>query len=588
MSDFRRCSTAQPLLALFAGVAVAQVGPPPPQCSSNLAMTIRGEGFTEQTADIMLSCTGGAAPTLGSAIPQVNITVFYNAPVTSRLLPQTGVLNASEALLLIDEPGSGVIGPVPGFGSQAKQNLCTTPLQGCVEFVSQTAGSSIPVATDSPQGTAAATPGKNVFQGVVTGNSVTFFGVPILAPGVTGSRFLRISNVRVDATALSGGSATGTTLGTPVIASISISGPTWLLLSTPTPTVAFVRSGLTTSASPAPGLSQCSSQTMTPATTLSFAENIFNAFKTRVAAQDDLPYAGQNGTPGLNGFAAQNVPSIYLSESGIILPIAAGQTAGLTDFGTRLKAQFNNVPAGVRLFVSVSNVLSDALPVPIPAVPGGRTANVGPTGFAQLTAGETAAFSAVAATNTAPGTSGSVPVTEIPVVNGAATAVWEVINTDPATIKNLKFAVYASYTANPALNRPAPGTVTVNLSYAAAPPSFTAGAAPSGTLPVPRFIADANVAKDVLTISAGTCAPSLSASKVHSGNFTQGQTGATYTVTVSNTGTAGTSGAVIMTETVPVGLTLVSMAGRAGPVAPAIRARAGTRWRPAQATPPSR
>src|ERR1700730_3839530 len=55
---------------------------------------------------------------------------------------------------------------------------------------------------------------------------------------------------------------------------------------------------------------------------------------------------------------------------------------------------------------------------------------------------------------------------------------------------------------------------------------------------------------------------SLSITKTHTGNFTQGQNGATYTVTVSNAaGAASTSGTVTVTETVPTGMTLVTMAG---------------------------
>ncbi len=54
----------------------------------------------------------------------------------------------------------------------------------------------------------------------------------------------------------------------------------------------------------------------------------------------------------------------------------------------------------------------------------------------------------------------------------------------------------------------------------------------------------------------------LSVTKTHVGNFTRSQTGATYTVTVSNLAGAGsTIGAVAVTDTVPSGLTLVSMAG---------------------------
>ena len=64
-----------------------------------------------------------------------------------------------------------------------------------------------------------------------------------------------------------------------------------------------------------------------------------------------------------------------------------------------------------------------------------------------------------------------------------------------------------------------------------------------------------------VTQSSGQQA-SLAIAKTHAGNFTQGQTGATYSVTVSNGAGAGsTSGTVTVTETVPAGMTLVSMSG---------------------------
>ncbi len=51
-------------------------------------------------------------------------------------------------------------------------------------------------------------------------------------------------------------------------------------------------------------------------------------------------------------------------------------------------------------------------------------------------------------------------------------------------------------------------------------------------------------------------------STTHTGNFAQGQSGAAYTVTVSNdAAAAATSGTVTVTDTLPTGLTLVSMAG---------------------------
>jgi len=56
--------------------------------------------------------------------------------------------------------------------------------------------------------------------------------------------------------------------------------------------------------------------------------------------------------------------------------------------------------------------------------------------------------------------------------------------------------------------------------------------------------------------------PTLSISKTHSGTFAQGQTGATYTVAVGNAASSGpTTGAVAITDTLPTGLTVVSMTG---------------------------
>ncbi|MBV9924654.1 MAG: DUF11 domain-containing protein [Acidobacteria bacterium] len=49
--------------------------------------------------------------------------------------------------------------------------------------------------------------------------------------------------------------------------------------------------------------------------------------------------------------------------------------------------------------------------------------------------------------------------------------------------------------------------------------------------------------------------------KSHTGNFSQGQSGATYTLTVSNVGGAATSGTVTVTDTLPAGLSYVSATG---------------------------
>jgi hypothetical protein len=510
MVDFRRWIIAFAVLALFAGLAGAQGNPL--TCVSNVTVTpaLRGEGFTEQTGDIAISCTGGASPAPGTTLPAVNITVFYNTTVTSRLLPissGTGVQgssNTSEALLLINEPGSALGTP----GANLPQKLCTTPLTGCVATVST--GGAVPAGqAQAADGTFA----SNLYQGVVNANSVTFFGVPVLPPTTTGTSLVfRITNVRVNAQPLAGGSASG---ASPVQASIVISGATSLPIQNPAPIVGFVSSGLTatagTAASGSNNLNQCNSQTKTAVALLTFTENFGTAFKTRVAAQSNTSYAGQ-AAPGLNGAPNQNIPgAIYNSESNFVFgPMAGGGTAGLADYGTRLKATFNNIPAGVRIFVSTSNVNNAATFVPAPAVIGGSTANANPPaggayiGYAQLVNGETSSdgtaagfFPSVSPTDNGPSTSGNVPIAEVSIANGTGTAVWEAVNTNPNTIESFKFAVYTTYVANVAQNSPLPGSATVNLSFA---PTATSGVA-SSTLTIPRFAGDSLAARSLFVIN---------------------------------------------------------------------------------------
>ena len=53
----------------------------------------------------------------------------------------------------------------------------------------------------------------------------------------------------------------------------------------------------------------------------------------------------------------------------------------------------------------------------------------------------------------------------------------------------------------------------------------------------------------------------LTISKTHSGNFTQGQIGATYTITVTNSGAGATTGTVTVSDSVPAGLTATNASG---------------------------
>ncbi len=68
-------------------------------------------------------------------------------------------------------------------------------------------------------------------------------------------------------------------------------------------------------------------------------------------------------------------------------------------------------------------------------------------------------------------------------------------------------------------------------------------------------------ARVILNAAGGVAMPDLTIAKTHTGNFTQGQQGATYTITVTNSGAGPTNGTVTVTDTLPSGLTATSITG---------------------------
>jgi uncharacterized membrane protein len=414
------------------------------ECASNTAVTptLRAEGFTERVGDIVVICTGGVVPVSGSILPQANFTLFLNTAVTSRI--QDPANGASEALLVIDEAGATANEP---FAPPA-QLACGTPETGC----SITSNGAEPYD---------GTPGHpNVFEGIVTGNQVSFFGVPIQPPGNGNPRVFRFVNIRVNANGISLG---GPTPGQ-VTASLSISSG--VLLSNSTLTVGFVQQGLlyqtrdatdTVGLSGAAALSPCTAGTPCRVATPRFRENFGTAF----AVQSQL--------------AEQNIPgTIYNSESGFFNTTLAASnpnlaTAGVADAGTRFNADFQGLPAGAQLWVGLNPI--------------GSTSTL----QAVLTTGETGPLSPVASG----GLMGGLPAAQLAVTNGSAMAVWEVTACNPALIDSFDFPVWVVF---PALSTPS-GTLTATGSLAPNPDSgaFTAaaGAAAQGSgFPIPRFVSE--------------------------------------------------------------------------------------------------
>jgi len=113
--NLRRLLTALAVLALCAGLASAQVVTPTPiNCSVTAAVpTLRSQGVTERPGDVLITCTGGPAPNVGSTLLEVDRATiqvsFAGVPITNSTHGDGvsiggNAQNSTDALLLIDEP----------------------------------------------------------------------------------------------------------------------------------------------------------------------------------------------------------------------------------------------------------------------------------------------------------------------------------------------------------------------------------------------------------------------------------------------------------------------------------------------------
>jgi hypothetical protein len=472
------------LLLAMAGVATAQA---PASCTATgVPVLVRAEGLTELVSDLVLECTGGLPTPNGVAVPPTTITLFLNTNVTSRLLAAPW----TEALLLVDEPAPGV-----QLACQTANGVCS--ING----------------TGSGVGTYDGTAGRfNVFQGqLATANSIVFSGVPFDPPGIGNTRTLRITNIRVDASAID-----PITNGIPgqIIGFISLPG---VSVNNPQQSLAFVQTGLRFAIRDAAGMTplsgpvelpQCSSVTNMRIATLRFSEGFGTAFKKRNAATSlDSPSALED--QNIVGSVPTTETAFF--DTGLVGNSARGDLggAGLADFGTRLKAAFADVPPGVTVFVATDG-----------------TEGLGDS--ARLTATETGSFAAVS------GGTGGAPAgaAMVSVSNGTGSVVWEVLETDPVTSEGLEFGVYVNYTSIPADGMPALGTATVAGSLAPISSEVTAA-----TGPVPRF-ADSSTPTSVFSITpcTGGAPTHLVAAVLPGSRSVQVGTAATAFATIINAG----------------------------------------------------
>ncbi len=461
---------------------------------------VRAEGFTELLGDLVLVCSGGTPTAAGQPVPQMDVQIFLNTNITSRLTSDPW----SEALLLIDDPGPGV------------QRYCSQTGGCATTGIGQEAGSdgrSDGVDYDDASGAV-----PNVYQGQQTGsNSIRWSGVPLDPPGENSVRIVRITNVRANANMLG---VSNTLMPTEIQMLISITGTTSVLVSNPQLTLGYILPGMnfavrqvvgsylqSVSFNPAAAMNTSSDLLNGFGTVFSFSELFASAFKRRNVALaenwDESPEPMNQNWPGV---LYNTETGFYNSTPNVVVGPANGLgIAGLADHGTRLMARFTNVPAGVALYASVYPVRTcldcgaGGRPA-ITAVIGSSTVTSTAARLVSTDANGGGLFHLVTSTNSST-FDGGAATAPIPLTNGAGYAVWEVLDADPSSLQTFEFGIGVAYVANTVNNVPGLGTATAAGSFA---PLSTAATA-SALAALPRFF-DNNVPRDMFTMTAGTVA----------------------------------------------------------------------------------
>jgi len=533
MADFRRSIIVLAALALLLGTAGIVSAQPAAQftCTANAATPplVRGEGITELTGDLLLTCTGGTATPAGVTVPTANIQIFLNTAITSRLISGPN----DEALLMVDDPTvAGDPGTGPGTAIAA-QSPCpigsVCPMWGLGAGVGANGLSSY---DGLPHTFSAVTrTSRNVYFGQqVPGNSgsIVWLGIPVDPPGtVRPTRVFRITNVRANASALI--VAGPNQPPTAITSTISISPPTALPLNNFSAqlTVGFAAKGLLSSVTGVTAFKQCTDVNAASgalvlgsgapngpgnAGGVTMSEGFAQAFKVRNIST----WNGVSGTPGSTP-APQAVPGavqptatetgFYSPTTGAVGGVGVSDIAGLADFGTRLKVVFGNVPTGAHVYVPVTLTTGSGT---------GLTSNLGTTSaFASpvtdpLLAGYNGHLTLVLVTSESgsftqatAGTFGA-GLSEVSITAGTGQAVYEVITEDPSSAESAVVPVTVAYISNPAAGSPAIGPVaTATASFAPISNDFVAEL---NTVPVPRFVSS-STANNLFSIIA--CATHL-------------------------------------------------------------------------------
>ncbi len=453
-------------------------------CTASAApIVVRMEGKTEPVGDLILTCSGGMPTPVNQPVPQVNINVFLNTVVTTRV---TADNEFTEALLLVDEPNTLIPSP--------QRRLLNCGQVGAFDSSPAGAGVCEIISNGNPAQTYDGTPNArgtrtcilapvygcgrpNAFQGRIDGpsNLITFLHVPFDPPG-PGTRMLRITNLRANVAMIGPGT---------VNAYISITGPVAVTISSPAQVLAFSAPGLNASitgtgivqvsegfgaawkdrniaftvGNPPPGNADFNNNVWTYNGRTSYPLSVAQSVPGVAYNTEDM-FQWQNN--GVNGPPSPNPPEGFntLPVANLGMPLQSLgfggkytkiEEDGVASQGTRIALQFSDVPPGAHVACATS-------------VPLHRNAVDPPTGVLVMTATDSQGAGVYAPVQGSRGTS------------APGLVVYEILYADPSSVE---FADIPCYLVNAANQILPPVSVTVRPQLA---PFFNS---PSSNHPTP-------------------------------------------------------------------------------------------------------
>ena len=521
MVDFRKWLLALAVVGLLLGIgsstANAQNNSFSCQATAGVPNIVRSEGVAELVGDLVLNCTGGTPTVSGAAIPLQNVQISINTNITSRIVDPT--TNASEALLLIDEPFPAAAYPpaTPAVGQTVGQLACVANNNTNCAITSTGPGIG---AAGSYNGTAGH---YNIFQGFQSGaNAIAWTGVPIDAPGTAGTRVIRITNIRANAFQIAGGT---TLIPTQISEIVAVNGSQTILVNQPSGgnVVGQLLPGLLQPPSINGGLgansyTQCGSVntyllsppppgsvTTDSGVSVSVVEGFAYSFKpqsyAQIAAVTGADYLAP-GTPSPqaipgfaykseSGFTAGSFGGSALKFPGTIDSTVSGTAIGIADSGTEFQFTVTGVSSGVTLYAPPYVYLSGPY--------GAGTA----VGLAVLVnQNGTVGGAITGSTSIAVCKMGTTCTTPAPVPVTGSVLIYQIYYADPSVQETLTVPISVEYTSNTASNVPAPTTTPATIGVEFYPQSTVPTA--SSSAQIPRF-GPSGVPVSLFSISLCSC-----------------------------------------------------------------------------------